>query len=496
LTDSQDVAGRDTLRYLPTWYAVPRSLAVRWHRSAMMPLYIPLLFLVLHVQDQPRARVECKEWHECRQLALDAAERQDYETFHDLAWRAVQTGPKNEPALMYLLARAQSLSGRPSDALVMLQRLAKMGAKTDAATSDDFRRVRALPGWTEFEGGNPSTSTAGSAPLTATPPAATPPAPSTATVSTPPPPERADRRPAPGEASPPPSPVAKPSPPAISAESARFRMALAPAGLAYDAVSRRFIVADREARRLTVVDEFSQHVANLASAQSAGFGSIAALEIDPRLGNLWVVSGKAPTAAGDAGEPGRTTLHKLQLISGRVLQSYALADRFVPAAFVDVAAGLDSTVLVLDATGHRVFRLRDKSSELEVAATLPDEDAVSIAPASDNLAYIATAGGISLVDLAARSVTPLRAASKVDLSRIARLRWHKGSLIAIQQAEGGYRAVRFTLDRAGRRVTGEQTLDAPLAAVAPTSATVSGGVLYYLAAGQESEMIIRKITLP
>ena len=64
---------------------------------------------------------------ECRQLALDAAARQDYNAFHDLAWRTLQAGPKNDPALMTMLARAQSLSGRPHDALVMLQRLAAMG---------------------------------------------------------------------------------------------------------------------------------------------------------------------------------------------------------------------------------------------------------------------------------------------------------------------------------------------------------------------------------
>ena len=51
-----------------------------------------------------------------------------------------------------MLARAQSLSGRPLDALVMLQRLAA-GLATDAATSDDFRRVRALPGWEDFPRG-------------------------------------------------------------------------------------------------------------------------------------------------------------------------------------------------------------------------------------------------------------------------------------------------------------------------------------------------------
>ena len=52
---------------------------------------------------------------------------------------------------MLMLARAQSLSGRPHDALVMLQRLAAMGVATDAATNDDFRFVRALPAWAEFE---------------------------------------------------------------------------------------------------------------------------------------------------------------------------------------------------------------------------------------------------------------------------------------------------------------------------------------------------------
>ena len=60
----------------------------------------------------------CTEWHHCRQLALAAADRGDYETFHDLAWRAVQTGPPRDPALMYLLARAQAVSGRPHDALI------------------------------------------------------------------------------------------------------------------------------------------------------------------------------------------------------------------------------------------------------------------------------------------------------------------------------------------------------------------------------------------
>ena len=86
-----------------------------------MKTLIPLILLTLSTtawtESTPPAQ-ECREWQECRQLALAAAERQDYNAFHDLAWRALQAGPKNDPALMTMLARAQSLSGRPGDAQI------------------------------------------------------------------------------------------------------------------------------------------------------------------------------------------------------------------------------------------------------------------------------------------------------------------------------------------------------------------------------------------
>src|SRR5204863_18328 len=54
----------------------------------------------------------CREWQQCRQLALEAADRGDYETFHDLAWRAGQTGKRHDPALMYLLGLAPRRADR------------------------------------------------------------------------------------------------------------------------------------------------------------------------------------------------------------------------------------------------------------------------------------------------------------------------------------------------------------------------------------------------
>jgi len=427
-----------------------------------MPLLAAALFL-LSLQDQPRA-ADCREWHECRQIALDAAAAGDYERFHDFAWRTIQTGPKNDPALMLLLARAQSLSGRPGDALVMLQRLAAMGAPTDAATSDDFRRVRSLPGWAEFTGG-------GAASTGETPKSAEPSKPAAA----PNPVEPVGRD------------AAAAAPSTDGGEPFRFEtLPFTPAGLAYDAVSRRFIVGDRRARRLAVVDEFSRHVANLASAQTAGFGDIAAIEIDPRQGDLWVVSV----------DGSRATVHKLQLVSGRALASFVPSDRFGPVELVDVAATPDSGVLVLDRAGHRVFQLRPKSAALEMIATLPDDHPAAMASAGNDVVYVAHAAGISRVDLGTRSVSEVKPAKGIDLRGIAKLRSYKGSLIAVRGGDdGAYRAVRIGLDREGRAATSAAPLAGPIVSVDPTAMTIAAGTLYYLAAVDESSMTLRKLTL-
>ena len=146
-----------------------------------MKTLIPIVMLALSTTAWAGHSVppqDCREWQECRQLALDAAARQDYNAFHDLAWRTLRAGPRNDPALMTLVARAQSLSGRPGDALVMLQRIAAMGVVTDAATSDDFARVRALPAWSEFEArisGMPSADAASKGPATSPPTSASAP---------------------------------------------------------------------------------------------------------------------------------------------------------------------------------------------------------------------------------------------------------------------------------------------------------------------------------
>ena len=486
-----------------------------------MVVHLALVFaasLSVVPQDRP---ADCATSQECRQLALQAAERQDFEAFHDLAWRALRKGSAKDTELMAMLARAQSLSGRPLDSLVMLERLLALGVTTDAATNDDFRRVRALPAWPEFEqrvaaamAVTSSGDRAGAA-AAVRPPAA---APVTGVGEA----GGAGAKGA-GRSRARPGAKAMPSatgtlPPAAgasdaplagdAAEALRFTtLSFVPAGLAYDRVSNRFIVGDFDERKLTVVDEASQRVANLAGAQSAGFGSIAALEIDAREGDLWVVSSPVPGGAAPPGTDERTPapsaiLHKLQLISGRVLYAVALEPSFGVARFTDVAVTPHSSVLVLDAAGRRVFVTPAKGRRLELALQLDVAAPSSLAPESDSVVYIAHAGGVLRADLDARKARAVSASSGVSLSGLTRLRWHRGALLGVQTSEdGSHRIVRLKLDGAGLRVTAVDVLDRSLQMPDPTAASLAGDVFYYLAAPAPGgarlrcETIVRRVTV-
>jgi hypothetical protein len=448
---------------------------------------------------EPAAGGECESWQRCRALALEAAERREYEVFHDLAWRAVQKGPKNDADLMTMLARAQSLSGRPHDALVMLHRLAAMGIATDAATSEDFRRVRSLAGWEDLKRKieeietRPVQSRSETTTIAPERPAGRSTAMETKTSGGSP----AERRPEPKEA---PNRKAAAEEP-LSGDAAdllRFTTAVfVPSGLAYDDVSDRFIVADRKARKLTVVDEASHRVANLAGAQTAGFGEIGALEIDPREGDLWVVS----TGAVDEGAGRNAALHKLQLVSGRVLYALSLPESFGKAHFADVAVTPNGTVVVVDALGQRLFTVPARSRKFALAGRLTVEGIASVAPESDAIVYIAHEKGLARVDLSTKRTTSIRSAKQIDLTGLTRIRWHRGSLIGLQKSGGNCRVVRIRLDDAARRATALEVLDRFAGTDSATAGALSGDVFYYLVPTTNAEgdgkaaVVVRRVSV-
>jgi hypothetical protein len=251
-------------------------------------------------------------------------------------------------------------------------------------------------------------------------------------------------------------------------------------------VSRRFLISDTDVGRLAVVDEFSHQLATLASGKSAGFGIVTAIEIDSREGNLWVAS---VDAASGTEVP---ALHKLQLISGRVLKKFS-AGESITGRFVDIGLAGDGAVIAIQ-DGGRLLRLRAGAASIEVSASVSDTVFTTVATSNQGGVYVAEPDGL-LRFRPAPSVR-VRAPADLDLTGLARIRWSRGSLFGLQKiGDGTYRVVRIHLSRDGRSATSLDVLDPSVRTPNPSAVTLSGDAFYYLAETAGSEVAIRRVII-
>jgi hypothetical protein len=420
---------------------------------------VALLFALVFLL-QASAAPTCADVADCRAQAESAAARRDFDAFDDLAWRAVQKGRKNDTDLMFLLARAQSLSGHLDDALVMLERIGDLGVRTDADTNPDFAQVRLLARWPEvaaklgFAPRPPAAGTAAADAATAASSASAPAA-------------------SPGARSPAAGASGTPAGPAGPAGGGlEFNApSLAPVGLAHDAVSKRFVVGDRMSARLLIIDEMSHHVVNYASGATAGFyDDLTGFAIDPRRGDLWVASAKG------RGDQAVSVLHKLQLVSGRTLMEVHVPEGTTAARLVDVTVAPDGTVYAIDDVDARLFRLRPGTRRLEQVMRLGAATPTAITAADDRVLYVATSDGLLRVDVTANKAAPVK--SVEQLTQFVSLSWRGDALVGVERVADSFLVVRIALDSAGTRAEPRAIL---AASTQPTVGTLTPEGFYYLA---------------
>jgi hypothetical protein len=339
----------------------------------------------------------------------------------------------------------------------MLQRLAEMGVPADVAANDEFAATRQLPEWPEVAARIERLTRSGSPSLASPALASGAPA---KTLS-------------PAPATPPSS--APSLTPALGAGGSRFSTeGFTLGGLAYDAVSGRFLMGDRLGRKLMVVAEGAKDAVDFVRAASAGFRDIAAIEIDDRRGDLWVVSAAPADGAG--------LLHKLQLASGRPLKSFPVAAGLEPVTLVDLDVTPTGAVLVLDAAGGRVLTLRPGGTAVEHVMKVDAAEPASLAAGGDaGIAYVAHRDGVSRIDLRARIATPVTAPASVSLAHLEQIRWRRHALVAIRvEPDGTRRIIRLDLNANGRAVTQATALEGPAPTGGQTFVAISGDQLVYM----------------
>jgi hypothetical protein len=109
---------------------------------------------------------------------------------------------------------------------------------------------------------------------------------------------------------------------------------------------------------------------------------------------------------------------------------------------------------------------------------------------------VSGASGLSRVDLSSGRAAAVKAkADAGDLANLERIRWHAGSLVAVQKTgDATRRIVRLSLDSSGRRVTKVDVIDTAVPASASGAATIAGDAFYYLMSGERGT-IVRKVAL-
>jgi hypothetical protein len=138
-----------------------------------------------------------------------------------------------------------------------------------------------------------------------------------------------------------------------------------------------------------------------------------------------------------------------------------------------------------------------RSKQIEPAITLEKHDLTAIAADNNDHVFGATPEGIVAIDIGRRVATALTASKGVSLGGIHALRWHGGTLVAVQQGSDGlHRIVRIRLDSAGLRATRLEVLEKGVTLSSPTLIVIADGTFFYVTtANGDREVVIRKITL-
>ena len=246
----------------------------------------------------------------------------------------------------------------------------------------------------------------------------------------------------------------------------------APLAIAYDKVSARVIIADDSSGTLRGLSDLSGNVVDLVSRGWGGGYHSNALVIDSKRGDLWVVGTRI------GGQGAESIVHRLQLVSGRLLYSVPPPEDAGATRFAAVALS-SSSLFVLDAEGGRLFELAGDDKTLRLRIAVPQQDLRGLTLASDTVAYLSHAGGLLRIDLATKRIEPVNAAPGIPLDGIEWIAYFENSLLAVQRRpDGTMAAVRFRFDRRGRTLTAVDTFGT----AAAKSAAVLGTTLFSVAA--------------
>lgn len=404
-------------------------------------LRVPLLFLfafvcTIAVYDRINAQDDKpKDGRYYEGAAVKAYRNKDYGSFLENMKLAAQLRP-NHPRLMYNLAAANSLTGHHAEALLWLEKVAKMGLIYPAAKDTDFDPIKESA---EFK-----------------------------TIL-----KRFELNKA---------PIIN-SVPAFTLHEKGF----IPESVAYDAKTKTFYLGSVYRRKIVTVDQ-SGAAKDFATEQD-GLWSVMGMKVDVARRHLWACMAAHPQMANyKPEENGNSAILKFDLQTGRLLKKYVLGNKPKPHWLGDLVLNSSGDVFASDSLSAAVYVIRERDDQLELF--LEDKEFSSLQGLAfakgESVLFLADyANGILAIDLQSRKVTRLQTPADATLLGIDGLYHYRGSLLGIQNGVNPARLIRIGLNKEMNRIERVDTVEANNPVFdEPTLGVLEKDNLYFIANSQ------------
>lgn len=428
---SGPVRGRDgqvILFYSSVWRKDPMGWHVVFDRGVELPeCPAPNSHESSAVPDLSAHRSLMKE-------AMAAYGRKDYAGFLTSTERAAQAQPNN-PRAVYNLACGYALTGKPTEAIGQLEKLASMQLHFDISQDDDLKSLRELPAYKALLGtfGAVQTKVIGQ---------------STSAFTLP------DRD-------------------------------MLTEGIAHDPKTGAFFVSSVHQRAIVQISGPNKFK-YFASKDLYG---VLGMTVDETRRALWACSTAIPEMKGfgDA-DKGRAKLVEFDIDNGNVRHSFPLDEPGVPHMCNDVAVDRAGNVFVSDPAAGMIFSLPTGATAL--VPYLPPRkiagpQGIALTTDGQSMFVADYAQGLFHVNRQTHEVTWISPPSNATLVGIDGLTMYKGDLIGIQNGITPHRVLRLQVDIPGKSVRRVDVLQMNHPAfVEPTLGAVVGKELFYVANSQ------------
>jgi tetratricopeptide (TPR) repeat protein len=374
--------------------------------------------------------------------AMQAYAAKDYTLYAEKLGKVVDPQSK-QPALLYQLAGAYTLTGKHTEALTILNKLAAMGLAYPISTDPDFESFRKSALFAQAK-------------------------------------KAFDKN----------LFTKHPSTQAFVINEKDLVLE----GITYDAQQKQWLVGSIYKRKIIRLDAQGQ-ASDFTTEGQESLLSILGMKVDAATRVLWVCS-----AALGGDTSGNSAIVKYDLTNKKLLKKYLLPGGSQKQLLNDLVILKNGDVYATNSEAGAVYRIPKATDQLEIfikPGTFIYPNGIALSPDGNKL-YIAHFAGITVADLKTGTTTAMTHPETTTIAGIDGLSVYNNSLIGVQNGVMPQRIIQMHLNPSYSGITKVDVLEAnhPLFEKIPTTGVVVGDAFYFIANSQLRSMDEKGKILP